>query len=36
MVVGVTYLIVVFSLLVQATTLGRVVRRYSPPSGDGA
>lgn len=32
MVIGVTYLVVVFSLLVQATTLGKVVKRYSAPS----
>jgi NhaP-type Na+/H+ or K+/H+ antiporter len=27
----VTYVVVVFSLLVQATTLGRLVRRYAQP-----
>lgn len=29
LVIGVTYVVVVFSLLVQATTLGRLVRRYA-------
>lgn len=31
MLIGVTYLVVVFSLLVQATTLGRLVRRCALP-----
>jgi len=31
LVIGVTYVVVVFSLLVQATTLGRLVRRYAQP-----
>jgi CPA1 family monovalent cation:H+ antiporter len=31
MLIGVTYLVVVFSLLVQATTLGRLVRRCAQP-----
>ena len=29
MIIGVTYVVVIFSLLVQATTLGALVRRYS-------
>ena len=32
MLIGVTYLVVVFSLLVQATTLGRLVRRCAQPA----
>jgi CPA1 family monovalent cation:H+ antiporter len=32
MVLGVTYVVVVFSLLVQATTLGRMVRHFSGPT----
>jgi len=34
MIIGVTYLVVVFSLLVQATTLGRLVRRCAQPEGN--
>jgi monovalent cation:H+ antiporter, CPA1 family len=30
MLIGVTYLVVLFSLLIQATTLGRLVRRFYP------
>ncbi|GAA6118331.1 cation:proton antiporter [Acidovorax sp. FG27] len=32
MVLGVTYVVVVFSLLVQATTLGRMIRHFSVPT----
>lgn len=32
MLIGVTYLVVVFSLLVQAITLGRLVRRCAQPA----